>query len=133
MSYNNLSEKIPRNPYFDTLYQDGTTYIGNKYLCGAPDAMDCSNHTPSIIKKIEEKYDQENFLFVLVIFFGYVTGISGLFLLLYLIKNNLRSTYWRAIDRIVLKIVKRIPWTEVVNDGDFSVVYLSNNVRSGLI
>ncbi|KAF3651752.1 putative CASP-like protein PIMP1-like [Capsicum annuum] len=109
MSYNNLSGKIPRNPYFDTLYQDGTTYIGNKYLCGAPDAMDCSNHTPSIIKKIEEKYDQENFQFVLVIFFGYVTGISGLFLLLYLIKYNWRSMDWRAIDRIVLKIVKRIP------------------------
>ncbi|KAM3268461.1 hypothetical protein P3S67_031402 [Capsicum chacoense] len=101
MSYNNLSGKIPRNPHFDTLYQDGTTYIGNKYLCGAPDGMDCSNLTPSITEKIEEKYDQENFLFVLVIFFGYVTGLSGLFLLLYLMKDEWRSRYWRAIDRIV--------------------------------
>ncbi|KAM3345387.1 hypothetical protein P3S68_025096 [Capsicum galapagoense] len=109
MSYNNLSGKIPRNPHFDTLYQDGTTYIGNKYLCGAPDGMDCSNLTPSITEKIEEKYDQENFLFVLVIFFGYVTGISGLFLLLYLMKDEWRSRYWRAIDRIMLKIVKRVP------------------------
>ncbi|KAM3236744.1 hypothetical protein P3L10_016781 [Capsicum annuum] len=109
MSYNNLSGKIPRNPHFDTLYQDGTTYIGNKYLCGAPDGMDCSNHTPSITEKIKGKYDQENFLFVLVIFFGYVTGLSGLFLLLYLMKDEWRSRYWRAIDRIVLKIVKRVP------------------------
>ncbi|KAM3345383.1 hypothetical protein P3S68_025092 [Capsicum galapagoense] len=68
MSYNNLSGKIPKNPHFDTLYQDGTTYIGKKYLCGAPDGMDCSNCTTSITEKIEEKYDQENFLFVLVIY-----------------------------------------------------------------
>ncbi|PHU18600.1 hypothetical protein BC332_14295 [Capsicum chinense] len=67
MSYNNLSGKIPRNPHFGTLYQDGTTYIGNKYLCGAPDGMDCSNHTTSITEKIEEKYDRENFLFVLCV------------------------------------------------------------------
>ncbi|XP_060182824.1 probable LRR receptor-like serine/threonine-protein kinase At4g36180 [Lycium barbarum] len=36
LSYNNLSGMIPSNLHFDTLYQDGMTYIGNKYLCGAP-------------------------------------------------------------------------------------------------
>ncbi|PHT48834.1 hypothetical protein CQW23_13042 [Capsicum baccatum] len=102
MSYNNLSGEIPRNPHFDTLYQDGTTYIGNKYLCGAPDGMDCSNLTPSITEKIEEKYDQENFLFVLVIFFGYATGISGLFLLLYLMKDEWRS---RFLMMMVISVV----------------------------
>ncbi|MCD7447209.1 Leucine-rich repeat serine/threonine-protein kinase 2 [Datura stramonium] len=109
MSYNNLSGKIPRNPHFDTLYQDGTTYIGNKFLCGAPDGMNCSNHGPSITEKIEDRYDQENVLFVVVIFFGFVTGISGLFLLLYLMKDNWRNNYWRAVDRIVLKIVNSVP------------------------
>ncbi|XP_006345877.1 LRR receptor-like serine/threonine-protein kinase GSO1 [Solanum tuberosum] len=107
MSYNNLSGRVPRNPHFDTLYQDGAAYIGNKYLCGTPDGMNCSNNGPSIITETtENEYDQENVLFVLVIFFGYVTGISGLFLLLYLMKDNWRNKYWRAIDRIVLKIVK---------------------------
>ncbi|KAM3234158.1 hypothetical protein P3L10_019517 [Capsicum annuum] len=60
MSYNNLSGKIPRSPHFDNLYQDGTTYIGNKHLCGDPDGTDCSNHTPSITEKIEEKYNNNN-------------------------------------------------------------------------
>ncbi|CAN4096090.1 unnamed protein product [Withania somnifera] len=63
MSYNNLSRKNPSSQHFDTLYQDGTTYIGKKYLCA--------------------------------IFFGYVTGISGLFLLLYLMKDSWRNRYWR--------------------------------------
>ncbi|KAH0673488.1 hypothetical protein KY284_024575 [Solanum tuberosum] len=107
MSYNNLSGRVPRNPHFDTLYQDGAAYIGNKYLCDTPDGMNCSNNGPSIITETTENgYDQENVLFALVIFFGYVTGISGLFLLLYLMKDNWRNKYWRAIDRIVLKIVK---------------------------
>ncbi|PHU18606.1 hypothetical protein BC332_14301 [Capsicum chinense] len=44
LSYNNLSGRIPTNPQFDTLYQDGTAYVGNKYLCGAPDGMNCSNN-----------------------------------------------------------------------------------------
>ncbi|XP_059316028.1 LRR receptor-like serine/threonine-protein kinase FLS2 [Lycium ferocissimum] len=108
LSYNNLSGKIPRNPHFDTLYQDGTAYIGNKYLCGTPDGTNCSYNGPSITEIIEDIYDQENVLFVLVIFLGYVTGISGLFLLLYLMKENWRNMYWRAVDRIVLKIVKKL-------------------------
>ncbi|CAN4105863.1 unnamed protein product [Withania somnifera] len=77
LSYNNLSGLIPTNPHFDTLYQDGTAYIGNKYLC--------------------------------VIFSGFVTGISGVFLLLYLIEENWRNRYWNAVDRIVLKIVNCKP------------------------
>ncbi|KAM3268456.1 hypothetical protein P3S67_031397 [Capsicum chacoense] len=44
LSYNNLSGRIPTNPQFDTLYQDGTAYVGNKYLCGTPDGMNCSNN-----------------------------------------------------------------------------------------
>ncbi|KAJ8542260.1 hypothetical protein K7X08_017126 [Anisodus acutangulus] len=106
LSYNNLSGKIPKNPHFDTLYQDGTTYIGNKYLCGAPDGMNCSYNGPSNNETIENTYDQENLLFVVVIFLGYVTGVSGFFLLLYLLKDNWRNRYWRAVDRIVSKIVK---------------------------
>ncbi|XP_059316162.1 receptor-like protein 15 [Lycium ferocissimum] len=109
LSYNNLSGWIPSNPHFGTLYQDGTTYIGNRYLCGAPGGMNCSNHGPSIAETAENRYDQENVLFVLVVFLGYVTGISGVFLLLYLIDDNWRNRYWRAVDRIVLKIVNCKP------------------------
>ncbi|KAK4352962.1 hypothetical protein RND71_028480 [Anisodus tanguticus] len=109
LSYNNLSGQIPSNPHFDTLYQDGTTYIGNRYLCGAPSGINCSNHGPSIAETAENRYDQENVLFVLVVFLGYVTGISGVFLLLCLIDDNWRNRYWRAVDRIVLKIVNCKP------------------------
>ncbi|XP_009588734.3 receptor-like protein EIX2 [Nicotiana tomentosiformis] len=105
ISYNNLSGRIPSGPHFDTLYQDGTAYIGNKYLCDAPGGMNCSNNGPSITETVENKYDQENVPFVVVIFLGFVTGLSGVFLLLYLIDDNWRNMYWRAVDRIVLKIV----------------------------
>ncbi|KAM3268345.1 hypothetical protein P3S67_031286 [Capsicum chacoense] len=106
LSYNNLSGQIPTNPQFDTLYQDGTAYVGNKYLCGTPDGMNCSNnYRPSTNEATENRYDQENVLSVLVIFSGFVTGISGVFLLLYLIDDNWRSRYWRAVDKIVSKIV----------------------------
>ncbi|XP_009588731.1 uncharacterized protein LOC107777952 [Nicotiana tabacum] len=105
LSYNNLSGRIPSGLHFDTLYQDGTAYIGNKYLCGAPGGMNCSNNGPSITETVDNKNDQENVLFVVVIFLGFVTGLSGVFLLLYLIDDNWRSMYWRAVDRIVLKIV----------------------------
>ncbi|XP_047249390.1 receptor-like protein 56 [Capsicum annuum] len=92
LSYNNLSGLIPTNPHFDTLYQDGTAYIGNKYLCGAPDGMSCSNSNgPSTNETAENRYDQENVLFVVVIFSGFVTGTSGVFLLLYLIDDNWRN------------------------------------------
>ncbi|KAM3309438.1 hypothetical protein P3S67_011182 [Capsicum chacoense] len=86
MSYNNLSGKIPRSPHFDNLYQDGTTYIGNKHLCGAPDGTDCSNRTPSITEKIEEKYNNNNKPSVFP-----QSGVWG--------GDNWRSAYWRAIDR----------------------------------
>ncbi|XP_047260041.1 MDIS1-interacting receptor like kinase 2-like [Capsicum annuum] len=106
LSYNNLSGRIPTNPHFDTLYQDGTAYIGNKYLCGAPDGMNRSdNNRPSTNETTENRYDQENILFVLVILSGFVTGISSVFLLLYLIADNWRNRYWRSVDKILLKIV----------------------------
>ncbi|XP_047268241.1 LRR receptor-like serine/threonine-protein kinase GSO1 [Capsicum annuum] len=106
LSYNNLSGRIPTNPQFDTLYQDGTAYIGNKYLCGTPDGMNCrKNYRPSTNETKENRYVQENVLFVLVIFSGFATGISGVFLLLYLIDDNWRNRYWRAVDKIVSKIV----------------------------
>ncbi|KAM3269944.1 hypothetical protein P3S67_029850 [Capsicum chacoense] len=35
--------------------------------------------------------------------------ISGIFLLLYLIDDNWRNKYWRAVDKIVLKIVNCKP------------------------
>ncbi|XP_047261272.1 receptor-like protein EIX2 [Capsicum annuum] len=41
LSYNNLSGRIPTNPHFDTLHPDGTAYIGNRYLCGSPDGLNC--------------------------------------------------------------------------------------------
>ncbi|CAN4096089.1 unnamed protein product [Withania somnifera] len=105
LSYNNLCGRIPTNPHFDTLYQDGRAYTGNNYLCGAPGAKNCRNNKQFTNETTENRYDQENVLFVVVILSGFVTGISGVFLLLYLIDDNWRNRYWRAVDRIVLKIV----------------------------
>ncbi|KAM3309437.1 hypothetical protein P3S67_011181 [Capsicum chacoense] len=79
LSYNNLSGRIPTNPH--------------------------NNNGPSTNETTENRYDQEDVLFVLVIFSGFVTGISGVFLLLYLIDDNWRNRYWRAVDKIVSKIV----------------------------
>ncbi|KAM3374716.1 hypothetical protein P3S68_013430 [Capsicum galapagoense] len=98
LSYNQLTCEIPVTfvefSRFDTLYQDGTVYVGKKYLCGTPDGMNCSNnYRPSTNETKENKYDQENVLFVLVIFSSFVTGISGVFLLLYLIDDNWTNKY----------------------------------------
>ncbi|KAM3236734.1 hypothetical protein P3L10_016771 [Capsicum annuum] len=109
LSYNNLSGRIPTNPHFDTLHPDGTAYIGNRYLCGSPDGMNCSKIGPSTTETMENRYNQENVLFIGVIFSGFVTGISGVFLLLYLIDDNWRNRYWRVVDKIVLKIVNCKP------------------------
>ncbi|KAF3649930.1 putative CASP-like protein PIMP1-like [Capsicum annuum] len=109
LSYNNLRGRIPTNPHFYTLHPDGTAYIGNRYLCGSVDGMNCSKIVPSTNETTENRYDQENVLFIGVIFSSFVTGISGVFLLLYLIDDNWRNRYWRAVDRIVLKIVNSKP------------------------
>ncbi|PHT82442.1 hypothetical protein T459_15457 [Capsicum annuum] len=109
LSYNNLRGRIPTNPHFYTLHPDGTAYIGNRYLCGSVDGMNCSKIVPSTNETTENRYDQENVLFIGVIFSSFVTGISGVFLLLYLINDNWRNRYWRAVDRIVLKIVNSKP------------------------
>ncbi|KAF3671720.1 putative CASP-like protein PIMP1-like [Capsicum annuum] len=109
LSYNNLSGRIPTNPHFDTLHPDGTAYIGNRYLCGSPDGLNCSKIGPSTTETTENTYDQENVLFIVVIFLGFVTGISGVFMLLYLIDDNWRNRYWRAVDKIVLKIMNCKP------------------------
>ncbi|KAF3631152.1 putative CASP-like protein PIMP1-like [Capsicum annuum] len=109
LSYNNLSGRIPTHPHFDTLHPDGTAYIGNRYLCGSPDGMNCSKIGHSTTETTENRYDQENLLFIVVIFSGFVTGISSVFLLLYLIDFNWRNRYWRAVDKIVLKIVNCKP------------------------
>ncbi|KAM3345388.1 hypothetical protein P3S68_025097 [Capsicum galapagoense] len=109
LSYNNLSGRIPTHPHFDTLHPDRTAYIGNRYLCGSPDGMNCSKIGHSTTETTENRYDQENLLFIVVIFSGFVTGISSVFLLLYLIDFNWRNRYWRAVDKIVLKIVNCKP------------------------
>ncbi|CBI24246.3 unnamed protein product, partial [Vitis vinifera] len=47
LSYSNLSGKIPAGRHFETLNEDGSAYIGNKFLCGAPDGATCDSNASS--------------------------------------------------------------------------------------
>ncbi|KAF2314333.1 hypothetical protein GH714_025445 [Hevea brasiliensis] len=108
LSYNNFSGNIPPGRKLDIFYGDGSAYTGNKFLCGAPDAISCQSNVLSIDHeptKVEHKRRQR-LLLIGVVIVGYGVGFWGYFGVLYLIiKEQQRERYWRAIDKIVLKII----------------------------
>ncbi|KAA8517279.1 hypothetical protein F0562_017572 [Nyssa sinensis] len=106
LSYNNFSEQIPRGIHFDTLYGDGSAYIGNKFLCGAPGGMNCNRSVSPSIEKIDTEDSRQDLLFSVVVGIGYAVGVCGFFMILNLMKEKWRQRYWRAIDNIVLRIVQ---------------------------
>ncbi|XVF37075.1 hypothetical protein REPUB_Repub19eG0114300 [Reevesia pubescens] len=106
LSYNNLSGKIPTEPHFGTLSRDGLAYIGNKFLCGAPDGVDCDSKglpTPES-SDVEDDTRQQKLLYAIVIA-GYVAGFWGVFGVLYLMNEKWRKRYWEAVDQIVARII----------------------------
>ncbi|XVF37073.1 hypothetical protein REPUB_Repub19eG0114100 [Reevesia pubescens] len=106
LSYNNLSGKIPIEPHFDTLSRDGLAYIGNKFLCGAPDGVDCDSKgfpTPES-SDVEDDTGQQKLLYAIVIT-GYVAGFLGVFGVLYLMNEKWRKRYWEAVDQIAARII----------------------------
>ncbi|KAA8517261.1 hypothetical protein F0562_017554 [Nyssa sinensis] len=106
LSYNNFSGEIPRGMHFDTLSGDGSAYIGNKFLCGAPGGMNCNKSVSSSIEKIDDEDSRLEILFYGVVGIGYGVGISGFFMILNLMKEKWRVSYSRAIDKIVMRIVQ---------------------------
>ncbi|XP_048235727.1 LRR receptor-like serine/threonine-protein kinase FLS2 [Ricinus communis] len=107
LSYNNLSGKIPAGTRFDTLYGDGSAYIGNEHLCGAGNLINCNDNTSSSseeTKSVEDSIDR--LLFIGVVVSGYGVGFWGYFGVLCLIKEQHRRRYWKAIEKIAFKIVK---------------------------
>ncbi|GLU07115.1 hypothetical protein SLE2022_240870 [Rubroshorea leprosula] len=109
LSFNNLSGKIPTEPHFDTLSRDGLAYIGNKFLCGAPDAViSCdSNSSSGDSVTTNLKYSgQQQVLFYAAVITGYGVDTAGFFLILQLMNETWRQRYWTANDRIALRIIR---------------------------
>ncbi|XVF64422.1 hypothetical protein PTKIN_Ptkin09bG0168100 [Pterospermum kingtungense] len=108
LSYNNLSGKIPTGPHFDTLSGDGLAYIGNKFLCGAPDGIDCHSKqdSPSLESADREDDTGQRMLLYAIGMAGYVVGFWGLFGALFLMKGKWRKRYWAAVDQIVARIME---------------------------
>ncbi|KAK4747851.1 hypothetical protein SAY87_014437 [Trapa incisa] len=103
LSYNNLTGKIPSSPHFDTLSSNGSAYIGNKFLCGAPGGINCTD-TPSDHDEDEvDDYGEEKIILCMFVITGYALGIIVPFMFLYLNKDW-RRNYWRKIDCVVTRI-----------------------------
>ncbi|KAE8683441.1 putative nucleic acid binding protein [Hibiscus syriacus] len=109
LAYNNLSGKISTSPHFDTLSRDGLAYIGNRFLCGAPDGIDCDDDDDfptSESSDGSENQSGEWRILLAVVFAGYVTGFWGLFGVVYLVNKRWREAYWEIVDRIVAEITR---------------------------
>ncbi|KAG4157628.1 hypothetical protein ERO13_D02G074400v2, partial [Gossypium hirsutum] len=59
LAHNNLSGEIPTSPHFDTLSRDGLAYIGNKFLCGAPDGIHCDSEDFPTPESSESEHSEE--------------------------------------------------------------------------
>ncbi|GMI78350.1 hypothetical protein like AT2G34930 [Hibiscus trionum] len=107
LAYNNLSGKIPTSPHFDTLSRDGLAYTGNKFLCGAPDGMDCDNEDFPAPESSDRREDRsgEWRLLVAIVFGGYVVGFWGFFGVVHLVNEKWRKAYWATVDGIVDRII----------------------------
>lgn len=108
LAHNNLSGEIPTSPHFDTLSRDGLAYIGNKFLCGAPDGIHCDSEdipTPEPSEHREEQCGEWKMVVALA-FAGYVVGFWGLFGVVYLVNEKWRKAYWASVDRIVDGIIR---------------------------
>jgi hypothetical protein len=100
LSYNNLSGPIPQGNQFPTfnLY----TYVGNKFLCGAPLSNICDpDENDRDEDENEDKAEKLWFYFVVAI--GFATGF-GIVIGVLLFKKCWRHAYFKCIDETVHKI-----------------------------
>ncbi|XP_028056705.1 receptor-like protein kinase [Camellia sinensis] len=109
LSYNNLSGEIPKGMHFDTLFGDGSPYIGNRFLCGAPDGPNCSRNGSSSSETVDADDDaRQKWLFYAVVTIGFGVGLWGYLAIMYLMKEKWKKVYWEFIDRVVLRITRCI-------------------------
>ncbi|KAI3888370.1 hypothetical protein MKW92_006686 [Papaver armeniacum] len=122
LSYNNLSGRIPTDVHFQTLGADGSTFIGNEYLCGAPTKNRCngdpivpagSNTDDDNIKLNAEDEDgtRDNLLLFGSVILGFAVGFWGLFLVLLCRKEKWWCVYWKVVDNVVDRITS-CTWTK---------------------
>lgn len=107
LSYNYLSGRIPVSPHSDTLYNDYALY-GNPLLCGdAPGVKECSDSETFIPPTSSEDGDddKDKYVFYGIVGMGYGVGFWGCYVVLYMMKGTWKVSYWRFVDRIVLKII----------------------------
>ncbi|KAJ4776228.1 LRR receptor-like serine/threonine-protein kinase GSO1 [Rhynchospora pubera] len=98
LSYNNLSGPIPTGNQLQAL-DDPSIYIGNKYLCGTPLSMSCSNNeTPSIFE-IRDHDDRDKVLLYLFVALGFVLGFWAIHGIL-IFKANWRYCFYRMVDNV---------------------------------
>ncbi|KAI3957628.1 hypothetical protein MKW92_024837 [Papaver armeniacum] len=107
LSYNELSGRIPRGDHFDTLGVDGWAYVGNDVLCGEPTKKLCYGDTKRTMETEvdDEEKAKERILFYGVIALGFEVGFWGLFIVLFLKKQNRWFPYWRFVDSVAIRIV----------------------------
>jgi hypothetical protein len=104
LSYNNLSGPIPQGNQFPTfnLY----TYVGNKFLCGAPLSNNCNPDENDRDENGDEDNKQdkvEKLWFYFVVALGFATGFWTAIGIL-LLKKGWRHACFRSIDEVVHNI-----------------------------
>ncbi|XP_010907952.2 uncharacterized protein [Elaeis guineensis] len=97
LSYNNLSGRIPSGNQLQTLINDPSIYIGNRYLCGQPLPEKCLGDEPAGGPTAEK--NSEMIWFYVSLSPGFVVGFWG-FLGAVMIKKSTRYAYIRFIDRL---------------------------------
>lgn len=103
LSYNNFTGKIPSGLHFDTLSSNGSAYVGNRFLCGAPGGINCTGTSSDHKEDEVDDSGDENFMYMFVVI-GYSLGFIVPVIVLYL-KQEWRSDYWRKIDHMVVRII----------------------------
>ncbi|KAG1355034.1 receptor-like protein EIX2 [Cocos nucifera] len=107
LSHNNLSGRFPFGNHLQTLINDPSTYIGNRYLCGLPLLEKCPDDEPAVgptahgreEKQDENENDSEMIWFYVGLSPGFVVGFWG-FLGAVMLKKSTRYAYIRFIDRL---------------------------------
>ncbi|XP_026400480.1 receptor-like protein 37 [Papaver somniferum] len=112
LSYNNLSGRIPTDAHFQTLGADGSTFIGNDYLCGVPTKKHCDGDPigptgdNTNLNVEDEDATRDKLLLFGSVILGVAVGFWGLFLVLLCRKEKWWFVYWRIVDNVVDKLTR---------------------------
>ncbi|KAI3958228.1 hypothetical protein MKW92_030154 [Papaver armeniacum] len=108
LSYNNLSGPIPREPHFDTLSGEGSTYLNNSLLCGFYTNNTCEADRRTEATDGNSPNDKEDakdkLLLYAIVSLGFAVGFWGLFFVLLLKKQKWWFPYWRLVDEVAVGV-----------------------------